>query len=76
MKTPLLSSLLAASMLAALPAYAAPAPAKQDPLADMDEFIAVYKKVKASYVDKVDDKQLMEGAISRQERFPKPANTD
>jgi carboxyl-terminal processing protease len=64
MKTPLLSSLLAASMLAALPAYAAPAPAKQDPLADMDEFIAVYKKVKASYVDKVDDKQLMEGAIA------------
>jgi carboxyl-terminal processing protease len=37
--------------------------AKQDPLKEMDEFIAVYKRVKASYVDKVDDKQLMEGAI-------------
>jgi carboxyl-terminal processing protease len=36
---------------------------KEDPLKEMDEFIAVYKRVKASYVDKVDDKQLMEGAI-------------
>ncbi|MFM2409466.1 MAG: hypothetical protein RL481_294 [Pseudomonadota bacterium] len=36
---------------------------QQDPLKEMDEFIAVYKRVKASYVDKVDDKQLMEGAI-------------
>ncbi len=35
----------------------------QDPLKEMDEFIAVYKRVKSSYVDKVDDKQLMEGAI-------------
>ncbi len=34
-----------------------------DPLEDMDEFIAVYKRIKGSYVDKVDDKQLMEGAI-------------
>ena len=30
---------------------------------DLDEFLAVYRKVKSSYVDKVDDKQLMEGAI-------------
>lgn len=37
--------------------------AKEDPLKEMDEFMAVYKRVKASYVDKVDDKQLMEGAI-------------
>ena len=36
---------------------------KPDPLKEMDEFIAVYKRVKASYVDKIDDKQLMEGAI-------------
>ncbi len=50
-------------MLAVLPASASLAQSKQDPLADMDEFIAVYKRVKASYVDKVDDKQLMEGAI-------------
>ena len=30
---------------------------------DLDEFLAVYRKVKSSYVDKVDDKKLMEGAI-------------
>ena len=30
---------------------------KDDPLRDMDEFIAVYKKVRANYVDKVDDEQ-------------------
>ncbi len=35
---------------------------KDDPLRDMDEFIAVYKKVRANYVDKVDDEQLMKGA--------------
>jgi carboxyl-terminal processing protease len=39
------------------------APKKSDPLREMDEFIAVYKRVKASYVDKVDDEQLMKGAI-------------
>ncbi len=27
---------------------------KDDPLRDMDEFIAVYKKVRANYVDKVE----------------------
>ncbi len=36
---------------------------QQDQLRAMEEFLAVYKKVKSSYVDKVDDKQLMEGAI-------------
>jgi len=30
---------------------------------DLDAFLAVYRKVKSSYVDKVDDKKLMEGAI-------------
>jgi carboxyl-terminal processing protease len=30
---------------------------------DLDAFLAVYQKVKSSYVDKVDDKKLMEGAI-------------
>jgi carboxyl-terminal processing protease len=63
MKSHFTTTLLAASMLAMLPASATLAQSKQDPLADMDEFIAVYKRVKASYVDKVDDKQLMEGAI-------------
>ncbi len=36
---------------------------KEDQFREMEEFLAVYKRVKASYVDKVDDKQLMEGAI-------------
>ena len=36
---------------------------KADSLREMDEFISVYKRIKGSYVDKVDDKQLMEGAI-------------
>ena len=62
---------------------------KPDPLKEMDEFIAVYKRVKASYVDKIDDKQLMEGAIQgmlntldphsaffEQERLSKPTDAD
>ncbi len=64
MKSPFLLSLLATSLLATAPASSALAQSKQDPLADMDEFIAVYKRVKSAYVDKVDDKQLMEGAIA------------
>jgi carboxyl-terminal processing protease len=40
------------------------AKADQDEFHEMEEFLAVYKRVKSSYVDKVDDKQLMEGAIS------------
>ena len=46
---------------------AAPTPAQikaqADQFREMDEFLSVYKKVKSSYVDKVDDKKLMEGAI-------------
>ena len=53
-----------AAMAAVLATSAGAQTASQpDPLKEMDEFIAVYKRVKASYVDKVDDKQLMEGAI-------------
>jgi carboxyl-terminal processing protease len=53
-----------AAMVAVLATSASAQNATQpDPLKEMDEFIAVYKRVKASYVDKVDDKQLMEGAI-------------
>jgi carboxyl-terminal processing protease len=37
--------------------------AQTDQFREMEEFLAVYKKVKSSYVDKVDDKKLMEGAI-------------
>jgi carboxyl-terminal processing protease len=65
MKKAFLSSAVAAIALTAMVATSAGAQsaAKEDPLKEMDEFIAVYKRVKASYVDKVDDKQLMEGAI-------------
>jgi carboxyl-terminal processing protease len=48
-------------------AQTAPTPAQvkaqADQFREMEEFLAVYKKVKSSYVDKVDDKKLMEGAI-------------
>ena len=37
--------------------------AQADQIRELEQFLAVYKKVKSSYVDKVDDKQLMEGAI-------------
>ncbi|MFN3620872.1 S41 family peptidase [Sphingorhabdus sp.] len=37
--------------------------AQAQQIEDLDEFLAVYRKVKSSYVDKVDDKALMEGAI-------------
>jgi carboxyl-terminal processing protease len=37
--------------------------AEKDQYREMAEFLAVYQKVKARYVDKVDDKKLMEGAI-------------
>jgi carboxyl-terminal processing protease len=65
MKKALFSSAVAAFALSAMVATSATAQSapKEDPLKEMDEFMAVYKRVKASYVDKVDDKQLMEGAI-------------
>ena len=37
--------------------------AEADRFKELEEFLAVYRKVKLGYVDKVDDKQLMEGAI-------------
>lgn len=40
-----------------------PAQAQADQIRELEQFLAVYKKVKSSYVDKIDDKQLMEGAI-------------
>ncbi|MEE9434318.1 MAG: S41 family peptidase [Sphingorhabdus sp.] len=36
---------------------------KQELYRELEQFLAVYKKVKANYVDEVKDKQLMEGAI-------------
>jgi carboxyl-terminal processing protease len=61
-KSVLFTAVAAMAALVSTSAVAQSAP-KEDPLKEMDEFIAVYKRVKASYVDKIDDKQLMEGAI-------------
>ena len=71
MKNGLLQSVFALSLVAAIPATAILAQSSTRPAAqpsaeqfrDLEEFLAVYKRVKASYVDKVEDKQLMEGAI-------------
>ena len=61
-KSALFTAVAAMAAIVSSSAVAQSAP-KPDPLKEMDEFIAVYKRVKASYVDKIDDKQLMEGAI-------------
>jgi carboxyl-terminal processing protease len=61
-KSVLFTAVATMAALVSTSAVAQSAP-KPDPLKEMDEFIAVYKRVKASYVDKIDDKQLMEGAI-------------
>jgi carboxyl-terminal processing protease len=56
------SALAAAVMMQAAP-VGAQAAAQNDKYRDMEEFMAVYQKVKANYVDKVDDEKLMQGAI-------------
>lgn len=71
MKNRLLQSTFAIALLAALPVTAivaqsssrAAAEPSADQFKEFEEFLAVYKRVKMSYVDKVEDKQLMEGAI-------------
>ncbi len=72
MKKRLLPSTLALALTFTVPAtvllaQSAPpksaAQAQADQIRELEQFLAVYKKVKSSYVDKVDDKQLMEGAI-------------
>ncbi|WP_397591172.1 S41 family peptidase, partial [Sphingorhabdus sp.] len=69
MKNRLLPSTLAIILALAVPATVLVAQNIQwqqqqaQQIEDLDEFLAVYRKVKSSYVDKVDDKQLMEGAI-------------
>jgi carboxyl-terminal processing protease len=69
MKNRLLPSTLALALGLSVPAtvlLAQSAQQKQvqaDQFRELEEFLAVYKKVKSSYVDKVEDKQLMEGAI-------------
>ncbi len=69
MKNRLLPSSLALALAISVPATvllaqsAQQKQAQSDQFRELEEFLAVYKKVKSSYVDKVEDKQLMEGAI-------------
>lgn len=72
MKYRLLPSTLALALALSVPATVlvaqtaqqkSAAQAQADQIRELEQFLAVYKKVKSSYVDKVDDKQLMEGAI-------------
>jgi carboxyl-terminal processing protease len=72
MKNRLLPSTLAVALALSVPATVLLAQTAQqksaaqvqaDQIRELEQFLAVYKKVKSSYVDKVDDKQLMEGAI-------------
>lgn len=70
MKNRLLQSTFALALAVSLPATVLLAQSAQqrtaaqtDQFRELEEFLAVYKKVKSSYVDKVEDKQLMEGAI-------------
>jgi carboxyl-terminal processing protease len=72
MKMRLLPSTLALALAISVPATVLLAQSAQqktaaqmqaDQIRELEQFLAVYKKVKSSYVDKVDDKQLMEGAI-------------
>lgn len=72
MKNRLLPSTVALALALSLPATVllaqsaqqkAAAQTQTDQIRELEQFLAVYKKVKSSYVDKVDDKQLMEGAI-------------
>ncbi len=69
MKNRLLHSTIKLALAVSLPATmllaqsAQQKPAQSDQFKELEEFLAVYKRVKTSYVDKVEDKQLMEGAI-------------
>ncbi len=69
MKNRLLHSTIKLALAVSLPATmllaqsAQQKPAQLDQFKELEEFLAVYKRVKTSYVDKVEDKQLMEGAI-------------
>lgn len=68
MKTRLLPLTLAITLALSIPASVLIAQnseqqAQTERFKELEEFLAVYRKVKSSYVDKVEDKQLMEGAI-------------
>jgi carboxyl-terminal processing protease len=64
MSRPLLSATAIVAALATIPlASAAMAAVDTDTYREFDQFLDVFNRVKADYVDKVDDKTLIKGAI-------------
>src|SRR3546814_11617456 len=57
--------LLAAGAIALIPAAAATQAAREaDTYQQLDQLMNVFEKVRSEYVDKVDDKKLIQGAIN------------
>ncbi len=57
------SALLLAGAVVAIPVSTAFAAAEPTDYQELEKFMGVYERVKANYVDKVDDKTLVKGAI-------------
>ncbi|MBK6296736.1 MAG: S41 family peptidase [Sphingomonadales bacterium] len=65
MKSDFLRAALLVSSVALIPAATAGmASVDADTYREMDQFLAVFERVRADYVDKVDDKSLIKGAIN------------
>lgn len=58
-----IAAVLALGVAPAGNVHAQSAKDKEELYRELEQFLAVYEKVKANYVDDVEDKQLMEGAI-------------
>ncbi|GGB25140.1 peptidase S41 [Sphingomonas metalli] len=64
MRRPLLTATAIAAAMSAIPlATAAMAAADSDTYREFDQFLDVFNRIKANYVDQVDDKTLIKGAI-------------
>ncbi|MFS0772447.1 S41 family peptidase [Sphingomonas sp. 1P08PE] len=64
MRRPLLTATAIAAAMSAIPlATAAMAAADTDTYREFDQFLDVFNRIKANYVDQVDDKTLIKGAI-------------
>jgi carboxyl-terminal processing protease len=64
MRRPLLTATACLAALAAIPlASVAMAAADTDTYREFDQFLDVFQRIKSNYVDKVDDKALIKGAI-------------
>ena len=65
MNRPIVRALVAVSALALVPAATAlHAATETDTLREFDQLVNVFEKVRSDYVDQVDDKTLLEGAIN------------